>query len=84
VGRRLVCGAEEFLKWDRSETADCVALGPQMRRPSGLDFQKALAQSKDPSPVIFATVHGEISSSVRAMKQARLMSLSSRVPFWAL
>jgi Response regulator receiver domain len=35
----------------------------------GLELQEALAQSEEPLPVIFVTAHGDVSSSVRAMKK---------------
>jgi FixJ family two-component response regulator len=60
--------AEEFLMSDRSE-AGCVVLELQMSGRSGLELQETLAQAEDPLPVIFLTAHGDVSSSVRAMKQ---------------
>jgi len=60
--------AEEFLMSDRSE-AGFVVLELQMSGRSGLELQETLAQAEDPLPVIFLTAHGDVSSSVRAMKQ---------------
>jgi FixJ family two-component response regulator len=71
--------AEEFLKGDRSEVAGCVVLDLQMPGPSGLELQEALAQSEEPLPVIFVTAQGDISSSVRAMKQGAVDFLTKPV-----
>jgi FixJ family two-component response regulator len=60
--------AEEFLSHPRSEAAGCVVLDLQMSGPSGLELQEALAQAEEPLAVVFLTAHGDISSSVRAMK----------------
>ena len=61
--------AEEFLKCNRSEAAGCMVLELQIPGLGGLALQKLLAQAEDPLPVIFLTAHGDVSSSVRAMKQ---------------
>jgi len=71
--------AEEFLDGDRSEPAGCVVLELQMPGSSGLELQEMLAQAKDPLPVIFITAHGDISSSVRAMKQGAMDFLTKPV-----
>ena len=60
---------EEFLKYDRSEATGCVVLELKMPRFSGLELQEALAQAKQPLPVVFVAAHGDVSSAVRAMKQ---------------
>ena len=60
--------AEAFLKRDRSEAGGCVVLDLQMPGLGGLDVQKSLAGTEEPLPVIFLTGHGDVSSSVRAMK----------------
>ena len=60
--------AEEFLKRDRSETAGCAVLDLQMPGVDGLELQKSLARDEEPLPVIFLTGHGDVSSSVCAMK----------------
>lgn len=60
--------AEEFLSRRRSDATGCAVLDLQMSGPSGLELQEALAQAEEPLPVIFLTAHGDVSSSVRAMK----------------
>jgi FixJ family two-component response regulator len=46
----------------------CVLLDVRMPGPSGLDLQEALAQEEEPLPIIFLTGHGDVPTSVRAMK----------------
>ena len=61
--------AEEFLKCNRPDAAGCIVLELQIPGLDGLALQKLLAQAEDPLPMIFLTAHGDVSSSVRAMKQ---------------
>jgi FixJ family two-component response regulator len=60
--------AKEFLSRRRSEAAGCAVLDLEMPGPSGLELQESLAKAQEPLPVIFLTAHGDVSSSVRAMK----------------
>jgi FixJ family two-component response regulator len=46
----------------------CVLLDLRMPGPSGLDLQEVLAREDEPLPVIFLTAHGDVPTSVRAMK----------------
>jgi FixJ family two-component response regulator len=59
---------EEFLGRRRSEIPACAVLDLQMPGPGGLELQETLAQADDPLPVVFLTAHGDVPSSVRAMK----------------
>ena len=70
--------AEEFLRRDRSDTAGCAVLDLLLPGVGGLEVQKWLAEAKEPLPVIFLTAHGDISSSVSAMKGGRWISLPSQ------
>jgi RNA polymerase sigma factor (sigma-70 family) len=60
--------AEEFLRRHRSDIPGCAVLDLQMPGPGGLELQETLAQADDPLPVVFLTAHGDVPSSVRAMK----------------
>jgi FixJ family two-component response regulator len=71
--------AEEFLSHCRSEAAACVVLDLQMSGPGGLELQEALAQAEEPLPVVFLTAHGDVSSSVRAMKRGAVDFLTKPV-----
>jgi RNA polymerase sigma factor (sigma-70 family) len=59
---------EEFLRRHRSDIPGCAVLDLQMPGPGGLELQETLAQADDPLPVVFLTAHGDVPSSVRAMK----------------
>jgi FixJ family two-component response regulator len=61
--------AEEFLTCPRSDAPGCAVLDLQMPGCSGLELQEALARAEEPLPVIFLTGHGDVSSSVFAMKR---------------
>jgi len=71
--------AEEFLTRRRSDAAGCAVLDLQMPGPGGLELQEALAQAEEPLPVVFLTAHGDISSSVHAMKRGAVDFLTKPV-----
>ena len=47
---------------------------------NGLELQAALAQSRHPLPILFLTGHGDIPSSVRAMRDGAEDFLEKRAP----
>ena len=59
--------AREFLARPRVFTPSCLVLDVSLPDLSGLDLQKLVADRKD-MPVIFITGHGDIPTTVRAMK----------------
>ena len=64
----LFASAQEFLQAKRPRVPSCLILDIRLPGISGLDFQRTLADAKDPIPLIFITGHGDIQMSVRAMK----------------
>jgi FixJ family two-component response regulator len=64
--------AEQFLARGRPDIPGCVVLDLQMPGPSGLELQEALTRAEEPLPVVFLTAHGDVTSSVRAMKGGAL------------
>ena len=60
--------AREFLQSARADVPGCVLLDLRMPGPSGLDLQRTLAQSENPLPLVFRTGHGDIPTSVRAVR----------------
>ena len=60
--------ANEFLRIKRPDAPACLVLDVRLPGPSGLDFQRELAKSDIPLPIIFITGHGDIPMSVKAMK----------------
>ena len=65
---RGYASAGEFILSDRDNRRGCVLLDVRMPGPSGLDLQEALAKEEEPLPIIFLTAHGDVPTSVRAMK----------------
>jgi FixJ family two-component response regulator len=61
--------ATEFLHRPLVDQPGCIIVDLHMPGPSGLDLQDALAKRENPLPVIFLTGHGDVPTSVHAMKQ---------------
>jgi FixJ family two-component response regulator len=77
---RLYGSAPEYLAADDSAGPACVLLDLRMPGPNGLDLQTALARREDAHPVIFLSGHGDIPSTVRAMRGGALDFLTKPVP----
>jgi two-component system response regulator FixJ len=60
--------AQEFLRSCPENAAGCLVLDVQMPGLSGLDLQRELKEAGIHLPVIFITGHGDIPTTVRAMK----------------
>ena len=60
--------AHEFLAQYNTDIPGCVLADLQMPQMSGLELQSALAKTPNPLPILFLTGHGDIPSSVRAMR----------------
>lgn len=76
---RLYESAPEYLAADDSESPACVLLDLSMPGISGLELQEALAQRPHAHPVIFLSGHGDIPSTVRAMREGALDFLTKPV-----
>lgn len=59
--------ASEFLEFEKPDCPACLVLDLELPGGSGLELQKELA-SRNAPPIVFITGHGDIPSSVRAMK----------------
>ena len=69
--------AKEFLASDyRSEGPACLVLDVKMPGLSGFDLQEEISAASYAMPIIFITGHGDIPSSVRAMKKGAVDFLS--------
>jgi FixJ family two-component response regulator len=60
--------AHEFLSARRPDVPGCLVLDVRLPGLSGLDLQRALADTDASLPIIFLTGHGDIPMSVGAMK----------------
>jgi FixJ family two-component response regulator len=68
----------EYLMQSRPELPGCLVLDVHLPDINGLDFQKQLAAT-DHVPIVFITGHGDIPTSVRAMKAGALDFLTKPV-----
>jgi DNA-binding NtrC family response regulator len=71
--------AQEFLASLRPDVPSCLVLDVQLPGLSGLDLQQELAKDGVQIPIIFVTGHGDIPTSVRAMKAGALEFLTKPV-----
>jgi FixJ family two-component response regulator len=60
--------APEFLASPRPDVPSCLVLDVRLPGLSGLDLQKRLAEVDLAIPIVFITGHGDVPTSVRAMK----------------
>ena len=72
----IFSSAEEFLKAERPETPSCLVLDVRLPGVSGLDFQDRMNQLGIQIPIIFITAHGDVPSSLRALKGGAVEFLS--------
>jgi len=77
---KTFASASAFLAEREGDAPGCVLADLQMPGMSGLDLQAALARTPNPLPVLFLTGHGDIPSSVRAMREGAEDFLEKRVP----
>ena len=60
--------AREFLGYPRVQSPSCLILDVTLPDLNGLDLQKRLAADRTDMPIIFITGHGDVPTTVRAMK----------------
>jgi FixJ family two-component response regulator len=70
--------ATDFLRDLTPDAQGCVIADLKMPGVSGLDLQDALIKTESPIPVIFLTGHGDIPTSVRAMRHGAEDFLTKR------
>jgi FixJ family two-component response regulator len=68
--------AQEFLGRERGDAPSCLVLDLQLPGMDGLDVQRELARSGDSMPIIFLTGHGNIPTTVKAMKSGAVEFLT--------
>lgn len=69
VGLRVevFASADEYLKFQKPDSPACLILDLELPGMSGLELQQEIAGSDAPA-IVFVTGHGDVPSSVRAMK----------------
>jgi FixJ family two-component response regulator len=69
VGLRVkaFASAAEYLRFIRPDSPACLILDLELPGMSGLELQREIA-GDDAPPIVFVTGHGDVPSSVRAMK----------------
>ncbi len=72
--------ANDFLASRDEGAPGCVLADVRMPGMNGLELQSALARSPNPLPILFLTGHGDIPSSVRAMRDGAEDFLEKRAP----
>lgn len=68
-----------LLDADARTGSGCILLDLRMPGPSGLELHESLAEGGDALPVIFISGHGDVDSSVRAMKAGAVDFLTKPV-----
>src|SRR5882762_4063864 len=73
---RTFGSAQEFLATPRADMPSCLVLDLHLPGLSGLDLQRELAKDDVQIPIIFLTGHGDIPTSVKAIKAGALEFLT--------
>jgi Response regulator len=60
--------AQDFLARRRADGPSCLVLDVRLPGVSGLDLQKRIVEANREIPIVFITGHGDVPTSVRAMK----------------
>ena len=68
--------AQEFLARPPSDLPACLVLDVGLPDLSGLDLQQRMAQLNREMPIVFITGHGDVPTSVRAMKAGAIEFLT--------
>jgi len=68
--------AEAFLNRARTDAPSCLVLDVQLPDLSGLDLQRRMVDANNEMPIVFITGHGDIPTTVRAMKAGAMEFLT--------
>jgi FixJ family two-component response regulator len=78
VGSVTFESAAEYLHFNSPDLPSCLILDVSLPDINGLELQSTIAQAQHP-PIVFITGHGDIPSSVRAMKAGAVDFLTKPV-----
>src|SRR5207248_1999290 len=65
---KTFASAADFFSQRDQDAVGCLVADLQMPGMDGLELQSALARTRNPLPILFLTGHGDIPSTVRAMR----------------
>jgi FixJ family two-component response regulator len=68
--------AQDFLAHRRADGPSCLVLDVRLPGLSGLDLQEKMVAANREIPIVFITGHGDVPTSVRAMKAGALEFLT--------
>ncbi len=77
-GVRAFSNPHRFISFVKPEVPSCLILDLQLKRTSGLDLQQRLT-GEAALPIIFLTGHGDIATTVKAMRAGAIEFLSKPV-----
>ena len=72
--------AADFLERRPAGTAGCLVADLKMPGMDGMSLQQALSRSDDPLPIVFLTGHGDIPTSVTAIRRGAEDFLTKTAP----
>jgi FixJ family two-component response regulator len=73
--------AQDYLSFKKADTVSCLILDMDMPGMTGLELQEKISGT-DATPIIFLTGHGDIPSSVKAMKAGASEFLVKPFELW--
>jgi RNA polymerase sigma factor (sigma-70 family) len=78
VGLRVEAfgSAQEFRERKRPDVPGCIVLDVRLPGASGLEFQRTLAEENIELPIVFITGHGDVSTTVQAMRSGAIEVLT--------
>jgi len=77
---RSFTSAADFLERRPAGAAGCLVADLKMPGMDGMSLQQVLARSDDPLPIVFLTGHGDIPTSVTAMRRGAEDFLTKTAP----
>ncbi len=80
----VFASAEDFLARSRTHEPCCLILDVSLPDLNGLDLQKLIAADRADMPIIFITGHGDIPTTVQAMKAGAVEFLTKPIDDEAL